>query len=398
MNTGKIIKIVLLSSLCAVFFVLSLGFVFRTEITHFLLANVSPDAIELAQEKETPNQMEFLSVPEVVAKANPAVLSIIATKDVPVYEQYYEEVSPFGGMFGEVVIPRIREYDSREQEVGGGSGFIVSADGLVVTNRHVVDESEAKYTARLSDGQTYPVEVIDRDDLLDIAILKINSEEELPHLTFANLDEIKLGEPVVAIGNALAEFNNTVSSGIISGLSRTISAQDSIGRFEQLDGVIQTDAAINPGNSGGPLLNKKGNVVGVNVATSLGAQNIGFALPADVVEAIVRSVGEYGEIRRPYLGVRYTIVDQSVADSHNLPLSYGALVLAGGQEPAVEPNSPAEEAGIQEGDLIVSINERQLKNISLATALRVYKPGDEIELTLFRNGEELTVSVVLSRL
>ena len=276
-----------------------------------------------------------------IAEAEPAVVSVVVTKDVPVYERYFETLDPWG-FFS---LPRVRSNGTQEQEVGGGSGFIVSNDGMIVTNAHVVSDTDARYSVVLYDGTSYAVDVLARDSALDIAILKISEpvENRLTFLSFGDSESLKLGQTVVAIGNALAEFQNSVSVGVVSGLSRSITASDEVtGKSERLEQVIQTDAAINPGNSGGPLLNSKGEVVGVNVATSKGAENIGFALPAHVVKEVVTSVKEYGEIVRPYLGVRYTMLNERISKANNISVSYGALVTRGQREEelAVAPGSP----------------------------------------------------------
>jgi serine protease Do len=316
---------------------------------------------------------------------------------MPIYEQYYEQLDPWG-MFS---VPRVRENGSEQREVGGGSGFIVSNDGMVVTNNHVVDDETAIYSIVLTDGMTYTVDVLDRDRALDIAILKINEpiESALTYLDFGDSSTLKLGQTVVAIGNALAEFQNSVSVGVVSGLSRSIVASDSWGRTEQLEQVIQTDAAINPGNSGGPLLSLAGKVVGVNVATSRGADNIAFALPSQIVQQAVISVKEHGEIVRPFLGVRYTPVTESLAKANNLPVSYGALI-AGGQteeELAVMPGSPADKADIQEHDIILSIDGEDLKHKDLATILRTKTVGQSITLKVLSKGEEKILTLTLEK-
>ena len=232
---------------------------------------------------------EESAITETINKVNPAVVSIIVTKDVPIVEQYFENFDPFeeffrdpfGGGFN-FQIPRIREKGTEKREVGGGSGFFVSKDGLVVTNRHVVSDTAAEYTVLTNDGEKHEAEVLARDPILDIAILKIKAGN-VPYLEFGDSSKIKLGQKVIAIGNALGEFRNSVSVGVVSGLSRSIVAGDNFGRSELLEEVIQTDAAINPGNSGGPLLDINGKVIGVNVAVSRGAGNIGFSLPARLV-------------------------------------------------------------------------------------------------------------------
>lgn len=269
----------------------------------------------------------------------------------------------------------------------------MSEEGLVVTNRHVVSDNDAKYSILMNDGKTYDVEVLARDEQLDIAVLEIidlPSDTKLAYLSFGNSEGLKLGQSVVAIGNALAEFRNSVSVGVVSGLSRSITATDELGRSENLDQVIQTDAAINPGNSGGPLLNINGEVVGVNVATSRGADNIGFALPAHVVKGVVESVKVNGKIVRPFLGVRYKMVSPTLQEKNNLKVDYGALVARGEEddELAVMPGSPADKAGIVENDIVLSIDGERLQNRDLATVLRAKKAGDVIKVTVLHRGEE----------
>lgn len=372
--------------------ILAVGFIFRNSIRLYLVAGLS-------QDREIPATTSSAEEPLVgmVAEVTDAVVSVVVTKDVPVYERYYEQFDPWG-FFS---IPRVRENGTEEREVGGGSGFIVSNDGLIVTNNHVVVDETARYSVLLNDGSMYTVDVLARDSDLDIAILKINEpiDTALTYLEFGNSADLKLGQTVVAIGNALAEFQNSVSVGVVSGLSRSIVASDEWGRSEQLDQVIQTDAAINPGNSGGPLLNLKGDVVGVNVATSRGADNIGFALPAEVVKGALDSVKQYGEIVRPYIGVRYAMVTSRLVQANNLPVDYGALVVRGQNEsePAVTPDSPAQKAGIVENDIILAIDGKELRDKDLSTILRTKKVGDVVTLKVLHETEEKEIKLTLEK-
>lgn len=331
-------------------------------------------------------------VVEVVSKANPAVVSVVVTRDVPIMDRWNIRDPFFGDFFGIYEEPR-----TERREVGGGSGFLVSADGLIVTNRHVVSLEEAEYSVLTNDGENYEAEVIARDPVLDIAILKI-SGNEFSHLTFGKSEDLQVGQTVIAIGNALGEFRNTVSSGIVSGLSRSIIAGGVGGQMEFLEEVIQTDAAINRGNSGGPLIDLSGQVVGVNVAVAQGGQNIGFALPSEVVKSVVESVREHGEIIRPFLGVRYLNVNEQIQKEFDLPRSSGAYVTSNNpeKEPAVLSGSPAEKSGIREGDLIVSIAGEEIgSNKSLATIIRRQKVGDAVPVVLVRDGREITLEAVL---
>lgn len=391
----NIAKIIIVTSLTSVIIVLGLAYIGRD----FLVGYVDGQRA-IPTQGQALQQTANEQVVATIEKVNPAVVSVVITKDVPVYEQYYESYDPWG-IFGGFSIPRVRENGTEEREVGGGSGFIVSNDGLIVTNRHVVEDENARYSVLLNDGTSYKVAVLARDTQLDIAILKIDEplESALTFVTFGDSESLKLGETVVAIGNALAEFRNSVSVGVISGLSRSIVASDGMGHSEQLDQVIQTDAAINPGNSGGPLLNLAGEVIGVNVATSRGADNIGFALPAHVVKGVVESVKEYGEIVRPFLGVRYAMVTKRIVELNELTVDYGALVISGEtkEELAVMPGSPADKVGIAENDIILSIDGEELREKDLATVLRSKTVGQEIVLKVLQAGEEKEIRVKLEK-
>lgn len=345
---------------------------------------------------------------DVVEKASPAVVSIVITKDVPIIEQYYQEFDPFnddffnyffGGNGFKFQIPQQKQNGTEKREVGGGSGFFISSDGYIVTNKHVVDDSNAEYTVLTNDGDKYDAEVLAKDSTLDIAILKVKGNN-FPYLSFGNSDNLKPGQTVIAIGNALAEFRNSVSVGVVSGLSRSIVAGDPFGQSEQLEGVIQTDAAINPGNSGGPLLDISGNVIGINVAVERGAENIGFALSSNTVKNIVESVKEHGEIIKPYLGVRYIQITESLKEKNNLPVDYGALVVRGNtaEELAVIPGSPADKAGIVENDIILEIDGVKLeKGKSLASIIRQKEVGQTIKLKILHKGVEKEVEVKLEK-
>ena len=341
-----------------------------------------------------------------VEEASPAVVSIVITKDVPVLEQYYEESgSPFDGLFFDQPginfrIPRYRESgETEEKEIGGGSGFLVSGDGYIVTNKHVIVEEEVNYTVFTLDGEEHDAKVIAKDTLNDLAILKIEGED-FPYLNFGDSENLKSGQSVIAIGNPLLEFNNSVSVGVISGLSRNITAGSRfIGKTEYIEDVIQTDAAINPGNSGGPLLNIEGEVIGVNVAIANG-QNIGFAIPANTIKSAVESVKEKGEIVRPYLGVRYIHITESLKEKNDLPFGYGVLVIKGEtmEDLAVIPGSPADKAGLEENDIILEIDGEKLEGgKSLAKIIASKNIGDEVELKIMHDGEEQTTSATLEK-
>lgn len=389
---------VLATTLLSVTVILATAYIARDGITSYIFESIESDITRLIPpptEFSTDDQL----IRNAIAATNPAVVSVLVTKDVPIYERYYETIDPWG-FFGGLTIPRVRENGTEERQVGGGSGFIVSSDGLIVTNRHVVSDETARYTVVLNDGLVYGVEVVARDEQLDIAIIKISEtlQAQLPVVRFGNSSLLELGQTVIAIGNALAEFQNSVSVGVISGLSRSIVASDRAGNSERLNQVIQTDAAINPGNSGGPLINLRGEVVGVNVAASQGADNIGFALPADVVAQVVTSVRETGEIIRPFLGVRYQMINAGLAQTQAVPVPYGALLIGTEGLLAVEENSPAEVAGLEAGDVIIKIDGEPLQHRDLATMLRTKRVGQQIKLLVWRAGEQIEKTATLTSL
>lgn len=351
---------------------------------------------------------EESSIIDAVEKASPAVVSIVITKDVPVIEQYYQEFDPFGDdffndFFGnngfKFRIPQQKQNGTEKREVGGGSGFFISADGYIVTNKHVVDDDKAEYTVLTNDGKKYDAEILAKDNTLDVAIIKVKGNG-FPFLAFGDSDKLKPGQTVIAIGNALAEFRNSVSVGVVSGLSRSVIAGDMFGKSEQLEGVIQTDAAINPGNSGGPLLDIAGKVIGVNVAVSRGAENIGFALTSNTVKSIADSVKQYGEIVRPYLGVRYTQITENLKKKNNLTVDYGVLVSRGEtpEDLAVIPGSPADKAGIVENDIILEADGVKLEQgKSLALIIRQKRIGQTVRLKILHKGSEKEIEVKLEK-
>lgn len=343
------------------------------------------------------------AVPDVVEDTIPSVVSVVISADVPIIEQYLEEYNPWGGFFGGFgfQIPRERQIGTEKKAIGGGTGFFVSSDGYIITNKHVVDQEDVEFSVVTNDGKSYAVTVVAKDPLLDIAILKVeDATTTFPALTFGNSDTIRLGEEVIAIGNALAEFPNSVSVGVVSGLARNIVARDSLGTPEALEGVIQTDAAINPGNSGGPLLNSKGEVIGVNVAMANGSENIGFSLPVNTVKQVFDGVMEFGEIVRPYIGVRFMEITEAIAKANQLPIDYGILVVRGESrgELAVIPGSPADKAGIEENDIILEIEGEKIdEKINFAQKIRTYRVGDTITLTILHDGDEQEVKVTLEK-
>lgn len=339
----------------------------------------------------------------VVKNYSPAVVSIIITKNVPVYEQYY--VSPFGGLFGDqFAVPQVRQNGTRNQEIGAGSGFIVSDDGMMVTNKHVVSDVAAEYTAITADGKKYPAKVLALDPNQDLAIVKITPEDgqKFPTVKLGDSTNLQIGQSVIAIGNTLGEFDNTVSVGVISGLQRSITAGGR-GMSETLENLIQTDAAINEGNSGGPLLNLKGEVIGMNTAIASNAQSVGFVIPVNVAKRDIEQVKNSGKITYPYLGVYYTLVDDDIQKENNLPVNYGAWITAGNDTSgnktvSVVVGSPAQTAGLKDQDIILELNgERITKTNSLAQVIAKYNPGDRVTLRVRRADNELNIEVTLGK-
>ncbi|HVO28473.1 MAG TPA: trypsin-like peptidase domain-containing protein [Candidatus Paceibacterota bacterium] len=284
-------------------------------------------------------------------------------------------------------------------QVGGGSGFIIDERGLVLTNKHVVSDANAEYTVILNDERRFPAEILTRDPINDVAILQVRGAGKLPTLKLGDAARLELGESVIAIGNALGVFRNTVSIGIVSGLSRSIAAQaDPDAPPQEMRGLIQTDAAINPGNSGGPLVDRDGFVVGVNAAIVTGAQSIGFAIPVNAARRDLHDLKKYGRIRRPLLGLRYVMVDDTLKSKMNLAVNYGALVTREAEHDyAVVPDSPAAKAGLREKDIVLTIGAERLdRNHPIQDFLENLNVDDEIELGVLRDGKEFKTKVLLA--
>ena len=346
------------------------------------------------------------AVVDAVKKASPAVVSVVISENVPVVEQCpynpFSDLPPefqqFFGNDSSGLTQPCNTGQTQLQQVGGGSGFIISSDGLILTNKHVVSDTGASYTVITNDGKNYAAKVLARDPNQDLAVLKI-AATGLPTVALGDSDSLALGQTAIAIGNALGQFSNTVSVGVISGLARTVTASGPVnGGQETIQGVVQTDAAINPGNSGGPLLNLRGEVIAINTAIASDAQNVGFAIPINRAKNDISSVQATGEIQTPYLGVRYLTVTPDVATQQNLPVNYGALVRGSDQGPAVQPNSPAAAAGVQAEDIITQVGSQKLDaSHDLATVISGYKVGDTVALTVNRGGKTITLQAKLAQ-
>lgn len=342
-------------------------------------AIVSQRNIELLKEESV--------VIDTVKKTGPSVITIV--EDLPPQENNSLNLGPFSifGLQDEEIDPKPRNI---------GSGFIVSSEGLVVTNKHVVSDRESKYQILMGSDTRYTVQRIYRDPLNDLAILKINPSEhpqnDLEPLVLGDSDSLRVGQFVIAIGTALGQFPNTVTTGVISGLGRGIVAGSSFQGFtERLDNVIQTDAAINPGNSGGPLLNSSGQVIGVNSAVAASGQNIGFAIPVNILKDSIDSFNKGGQFDRPYLGVSYRMLDKDLASLNNLP--EGAYI------ETIITSSPADKAGLKPADVIISIDGVKMeagKN-ELAKIISEKKVGAEVSIFYWREGNTAEVKVILEK-
>lgn len=316
---------------------------------------------------------------DVAEKVSPSVVTV--SVDTP--RRRVLDFDPFSGF-------RSRIEGGEPQDIG--TGFIVSSDGLIITNKHVVDQQGATYQVITKDGTEYDVEEISRDPSNDIAVLKINASG-LPKVELGSSDELKVGQFVIAIGTALGEFRHTITTGVISGLGRGITAGSIYEGFvEQLDNVIQTDAAINPGNSGGPLLNSAGQVIGVNVAVASGAENIGFAIPINVVSTALDQFEKTGSfVSKPYLGVTYQMISRQTALMNDVP--QGACVVD------VIEGSPAKKAGIETEDIITKLDGEDVKDedgSTLADLISAKEAGQKVTVEVWRNGETLTLNATLS--
>lgn len=321
------------------------------------------------------NSVNFVegSIADVANSVSESVVSIVTSTTVTSY---------FGG-----------SYNSS----AAGTGIIVTADGYILSNKHVIDGA-TNILIVLDDGTMYEnVKVAAVDPLNDVAFLKIDGVNDLKPATLGDSKTINVGQQVIAIGNALGEYQNTVTAGIISGTGRSITATDSTGSmYEQLNDMIQTDAAINSGNSGGPLVNAAGEVIGINTATSSSAENMGFAIPISSVKGMLAQLIESGTASRAYIGVYSVEITAEIAKEYNLPVTAGSYLYSSSSYTAVVNNSPAAKAGLKDKDIIVAVNGVKVGAAgSLSSLIGEYKPGDVVQLTVIREGSEIAVNVEL---
>jgi len=329
-----------------------------------------------------------------IKEVMPTVVSIVISKNLEKLEQELTKAFPLFNPKTDIPEENI---DSRGMvKIGGGSGFIVDEKGIVITNRHVIADADAEYMVVTNDNKKFKAEILARDPLNDVAILQISdSGGKFPTVKLGDSNEIELGQTVMAIGTALGLFKNTVSSGIVSGLSRSIAAQADIASIQELRGLIQTDAAINPGNSGGPLVDIFGQTIGINVAVVFGAENIGFAIPINAAKRALDDLKKYGRIRRPFLGIRYLSIDQNLKEKLKLPVDYGALIAS--EEHAIVPKSPADLTGLKEKDIILEINgEKITTEKPIQDFLENLSISETIKLKILRNEKELDIKMTLA--
>lgn len=349
--------------------------------------------------------------------------SVIKTSGGPVIAPQEQKVitsqSQLISRIAKVVGPSVVSIDvtTQQQQTGffgfsqpvtqqaAGTGIILNKDGLIITNRHVVPAGTTKVSVTLSDGTKYDnVKVIGQTSSgnpLDIAFVKIedNKGHKLVPASLGDSSKISVGDQVLAIGNALGQFQNTVTSGIISGHGRSLTASNDSGTSsENLQDLFQTDAAINPGNSGGPLVNMSGQVIGINVAVAGQAQNIGFTIPINDVKGLIKGVEDNGKLSQPYIGVHYIPLTKDYAYIYNLPVSSGVYIAPASQtgEPSIMPDSPADKAGLKEKDIITEVDGTKIdKDHSLISLIDSHQPGDKIELTVLRDGKVKHISLKL---
>lgn len=342
--------------------------------------------VETVTKKEVVDEESVVT--KVVEEATPGVVTVSISKTKQVLGDSFDDM--FGGLFGfGTQLPKPQQQAEKvEQDIG--TGFIISTDGLIVTNKHVVADTNASYKVVIGKDEMLDVKEIYRDPTNDLAILKVDKKDLKP-LRLGDSDKIKVGQTAIAIGTALGEFRSTVTKGVISGLGRGITAGGSLEGSEKLDNVIQTDTAINPGNSGGPLFNSAGEVIGVNVAVSAAGQGIGFALPINKVKDVINNFKSTGEFDRPYMGVAYQSISKQAALLNEVP--QGVYVRD------VIKDSPADKSGIKVGDIITEIDGKKLddKNNSVVDIINKKKIGDNVQVKLWRDNKSMEIGVKLEK-
>lgn len=342
-----------------------------------------------AVEKYEPKTTTEEKIIDISQNSIDSVVGIIALKDLPTYEECF--TSQF---FGFSFPSQCPTGATEKQEIGFGSGFVV-APNIILTNKHVIDDETAEYVVLTHNNERFTAEVITRDPVEDLALLRVDGLN-LDTVVLGDSDSIIVGQIVIAVGNALGRFDNSLSLGIVSGLQRTIVAGNTVGEVDTLREIIQTDAAINPGNSGGPLFNLSGEVIGVNVAYASQANSISFSIPIDRAKNSIQQAVETGKVEYPFLGISYVPINPETKQEHSISEDQGVYIIdPRGQDPIVEGSS-AEKAGIQDGDIITHIDDIQInENNNFGLIIRDYRVGDTISIRIIRNEEEITLQATL---
>ncbi len=371
------------------------GVIFAISLNHKYYPWRGPTDPGAAVVKETVSA-EDRRVIDLVRKVSPSVVSVVVRKDV---SKLYDSTGPYG-MYG-FEVPLTPAKPGQKQEIGGGTGFVISEDGLILTNRHVVDDEDAEYEIVMFDGKAYTAQVLARDSILDVAVLKVQATG-LTVATLGDSDQLSAGETVIAIGNSLSEYRNSVTKGVISAINRRVIAGNGFGDSEILEEALQTDAAINPGNSGGPLVDLEGDVIGMNTAVNRSGQSIGFAIPINAAKVVIESVKAHGKIVRPWLGVRYSMLTPEAAKANGLSVDHGALLVGGsqnGEGSAVVTDSPADKAGLKTGDVLLDVDGMRLDDQHpLSSLIAKRRAGDTVHIRILRDDVERVVPVVLGTL
>ena len=377
---------------------------------------IQPNGLEGATEQQVTKKAQHVeevlpesAVIDVAEELSNSVVSVVATQDVEYVARDPFSVfrdpfgDPFFNNFFESPQPQQDEPEVRRErrQVSAGTGFIVSSEGMILTNKHVVDREKADYTVIFSDKSEYKAEVVTRDPTNDIAVLQIietDKKDFVPVKFVPQTQNVKVGQMVVAIGNALGQFENTVTLGVISATERSIVAGGGTSSPESLRQLLQTDAAINPGNSGGPLVNLQGEVLGINTAIAGNAEGIGFAIPVDSewFANLSGQIEQHGRIVKPFLGVRYQMITPELNEQFALGVDHGAWLRGDDDLPAVIADTPAAEAGLKGGDIVLKVNDTEVSlEQDLALLISMYNPDDTLVFTILRDGKEQEIQVRL---
>lgn len=371
MKTSKSINNINLKLLIIVISVAFISGILGATLSSVILRKIPSTTIQQSKQVVIDQQT---AVANVAKKVGPSVVSIVSSTS---------SIDPYTGQ-------------ASMMKDGAGTGIVMTKDGLIMTNKHVVEGGQ-NFNVYTSDNTEYKnAKILAVDPSNDIAFLKIDAKDLVP-AELGDSDKVEVGQSVVAIGNALGQFQNTVTTGVISGKSRPITTSGANGGSETLTNLFQTDAAINPGNSGGPLVDIEGKVIGINTAVAGNAEGIGFAIPINDAKNVLNSVVKTGKIIRPYIGVRFITLNEEISKANNLSSNKGALIYARGNQLAVIPGSPADKAGLVEGDIILKIDGTEISETnSISSVIAKKKPGDKVEVVYIRDGKQAKTTLTLS--